>query len=82
MPGRGKRVNSTAKKIIFNIYKYFERESTKTKNRMPLKLTHKTAKATGYDERTVRKIVAEKFALSGTGAVFSSPGKWYKIEKR
>ena len=40
MPGRGKRVNNTAKNIIFNVYKYFERESVKTKNRVPPKLTH------------------------------------------
>ena len=26
MPGRGKRVNSTAKTIVYNVYKYFERE--------------------------------------------------------
>ena len=80
MPGRGKRVNSTAKNIIFNVYKYFERESTKTKNRVPPKLTHKTAEVTGYGERTVRKMVAEKSALSG--AAFSSPAKRYKIDRK
>ena len=53
MPGRGKRVNSTAKTIIYNVYKYFERESAKSKYRGPPKLTHKTAEATGYGERTV-----------------------------
>ena len=26
MPGRGKRENSTAKTIIYTVYKYFERE--------------------------------------------------------
>ena len=45
MPGRGKRVNSTAKTIIYNVYKYFERESTKSKYRGH---PHKTAEATGY----------------------------------
>ena len=82
MPGRGKRVNSTAKNIIFNVYKYFERESAKTKNRsrVPPKLTHKAAEATGYGERTVRRIVAEKTALSG--AAFSSPAKRYKIDRK
>ena len=80
MPGRGKRMNSTAKNIIFNVYKYFERESAKTKNRVPPKLTHKTAEATGYGERTVRRIVAKKSALSG--AAFSSPAKWYKIDRK
>ena len=80
MPGRGKRVNSTAKNIIFNVYKYFERESVKTKNRVPLKLTHKTAEATSYDERTVRRIVAKKSVLSG--AAFSSPAKRYKMDRK
>ena len=73
-------MKSTATNIIFNVYKYFERESVKTKNRVPLKLTHKTAEATGYGERTVRRIVAEKFALSG--AAFSSPAKRYKIDRK
>ena len=31
MPGRGKRANSTAKAIIYNVYKYFEKESAKNK---------------------------------------------------
>ena len=73
MPGRGKQVNSTAKSIIFNIYKYFKRESAKTKNRAPPKLTHKSAETTGYGERTVRRIVVKKSALSG--AAFSSPAR-------
>ena len=80
MPGRGKRVNSTAKNIIFNVYKYFENESVKTKNRVPPKLTHKTAEVTGYGEHTVRRIVAEKSALSG--AAFFSPAKQYKIDRK
>ena len=60
MPGRGKRVNSTAKTVIYNVYKYFQRESTKSKYRGPPKSTHKTAEATGYGDRTVRRIVSEK----------------------
>ena len=47
---------------------------------MPPKLTHKTAEATGYGEHTVRRIVAEKSALSG--AAFSSPVKRYKIDRK
>ena len=47
---------------------------------MPPKLTHKTAEATGYGERTVRRIVAEKSALSG--AAFSSPVKRYTIDRK
>ena len=80
MPGSGKRVNSTAKNIAFNVYKYLERESAKIKNRVPPKLKHKTAEVTGYGERTVRRIVAEKSALSG--AAFSSPAKRYKIDRK
>ena len=41
---------------------------------------HKTAEATGYGERSVRRIVAEKSALSG--AAFSSPAKRYKIDRK
>ena len=73
MPGRGKHVKSIAKTIIYNVYKYFEKETTKSKYRGPPKLTHKTAEATGYGERMVRRIIAEKTALSE--AVFSSPDR-------
>ena len=78
MPGRGKRAKSTAKNIIFNVYKYFERESAKTKNRVLPKLTHKTAEPTGYGECIVRRIVAKKSALGG--AAFYTPAKRYKID--
>ena len=60
MPGKGKRVNSTAKTIIFNVYSYFERQSQKSKGRGPPKLTSRTVDATGYSERAVRRIVAGK----------------------
>ena len=63
--------------VIFNVYKFFEKESAKMKCRVLPKLTHKTAEATGYSERTVRKIMAEKSALNGTA--FSSPAKRYKV---
>ena len=80
MTGRGKRANSTAKNIIFNVYKYFERESAKTKNRVLPKLTHKTSEPTGYGERIVRRIVAKKSALGG--AAFYTPAKRYKIDRK
>ena len=80
MPGRGKRVNSTAKNITFNVYKFFEKESAKTKNKAPPRLTHKTTEATGYSERTVRRIVSEKSAQSG--AAFCSPAKRYKLDRK
>ena len=46
MPGRGKQVNSTAKNITLDVYKYFEREIAKTKYTGPPRLTRKTAEAT------------------------------------
>ena len=79
MPGKGKRVNSTAK-TIFNAYSYFERQSMKSKGRGPPKLTSRTADATGYSERTVRRIVAEKKSLEI--AAFGLPAKRYKVERK
>ena len=61
-------------------YTHYSNTSAKTKNRVPPKLTHKTAEVTGYGEHTVRRIVAEKSALSG--AAFSSPAKRYKIDRK
>ena len=78
--GKGRRVNSTAKAIIYNAYKYFERENAKSKNRGPPKLTHKTVKANGYSERRVRRDVADKSEIRGT--TFTSPAKRYKIDRR
>ena len=43
MPGRGKRVNSTAKSIIVNVYEYFESQSKKTKASTAPKLVKKTS---------------------------------------
>ena len=43
-------------------------------------MMHKTAEATGYPERTVRRIVGEKASLCG--AAFTSPAKWYKVDRR
>ena len=57
MPGRGKRVNSTAKTIICNVYVYFERQCQKSKGRGPPKLMSKTAEATGYSKQTVHRVV-------------------------
>ena len=80
MPGRGKRVSSTAKTIIFNAFPYFERQSQKSKAKGPQRLMDKTAKATGYCERTVRRVVAEKRASDG--ATFVSPAKQYKRDRK
>ena len=76
MPVRGKRVSSTAKTIIFNVFSYFKRQSQKSKAIGPPRLMDKTAKATGYCARSVRRVVAEKRASDG--AAFMSPAKWYK----
>ena len=75
MPGRGKRVSSTAKTIIFNVFSYFERQSQKRKAKGPPRLMDKTAKATGYCERMVRRVVAEKRPSV-------SPAKQYKRERK
>ena len=80
MSGKGRWVSSTAKAIICNVCKYFERDNAKSKNRGPLKFTFKTAKATGYIERTERRDVAEKSEISG--ATFTSPAKCYKINRK
>ena len=80
MPGRGKRLNTTAKTTIYNVYQYFKRESAKSKYKVHPKLANKTAKATGYSETTVRRVVAKKSAMRG--AAFSSPAKRYKKDRK
>ena len=80
MSGRGKRVRSAAKAIIFNVYKYFERQASKSKYRGPSQVKRKMAEATGYPERTVRRIVGEKASLCGVA--FTSPAKRYKVDRR
>ena len=39
MSGRGKRVRSAVKTIIFNVYKYFEQQASKSKYRGPSQVT-------------------------------------------
>ena len=51
MLGRGKRPNTTAKIIIYNVYQYFQKETAKSKYRGALKLTSRTAETTWYSER-------------------------------
>ena len=58
MPGRGKRVNSTAKSIIVNVYEYFESQSKKTKASTAPKLVKKTSEATGFSVRTVYREIS------------------------
>ena len=62
MPKR-KRINSTAKQIICNLYHYFESDSKKHKGTLLPKLGKKTSEATGYCKRTVERIIAEKRKL-------------------
>ena len=57
------------------LYICIEKGSVKSKHRGPLKLTSKTAEATGYSEPTVRTIVAEKSEISE--AACTSPPKRY-----
>ena len=80
MLGKEKHVNSIANTIIFNVYSYFERQSQKSKVRGLPKLTSRRADATGYSERTIRRIVPEKKSLEG--AAFGSPAKRYKVERK
>ena len=62
------------------MYKYFERQASKSKYRGPSQVTRKTTEATGYSERTVRHIVGEEASLCG--AAFTSPAKQYKVDRR
>ena len=80
MSGRGKRVRSAANAIVLNVYKYFERQESKSKYRGPSQVTRKMAEVTGYTERTVRHIVGEK--ASFCGAAFTSPAKQYTVDRR
>ena len=48
----------------------------KYKSTVPPKLCKKTADATGFSERTVNRVVAEKRELDGS--LFPSPSKRYK----
>ena len=64
MPKR-KRLNHTAKNIIFSVYSYFEEQHRKSKVRVAAKLLLKTAQATGCSIRTVERVVAMKRASLG-----------------
>ena len=65
MPGRGKRLNSTAKNIIRRVHNYFEKESAKNKMKWSPRLTKRSAEATGYSQSTVQRVVADKSVLEG-----------------
>ena len=73
-------MSSTANTILFNVFSYFKWQSQKNKAKGPPRLMDKTAKATGYCERTVRRIVAEKRASDG--ATLVSPAKPYKQDRK
>ena len=77
---KGKRVTSAAKTIIYNIYKYFKRQPSKSKCRGPPQVTCKTTEATGYPDLKVRCIMGEK--PSFCGAAFTSPAKRYKVDRK
>ena len=71
----GKRLNRTAKNIIFSVYSYFEEQHRKSKVHVATKLLLKTAQATGYSVPTAERVVAMKRAISE--AAFQSPVKRY-----
>ena len=62
------------------MYQYFQKETEKNKYRGALKLMSRTAEATGYSNRTVRRIVTEKTELEG--AAFTSLPKRYRRERK
>lgn len=68
---KGKRANSTAKKIICKVFDYFDKEAKKNKRIKVLKLSTKMAEATGYSKHTVERVLAECKKLKG--APFTSP---------
>ena len=70
---KGKRIDSTSKQIICNVYDSFENVSKKCKGSVLPKLGKKTSEATGYCKQTVERIIAEKRKLKG--AEFTSPEK-------
>ena len=70
---KGKRVRSGSKTIIYNVYRYFEHQCVKQNSTVPLKLSKKTADATGFSERTVNRVVSEKRKLDV--GPFPSPSK-------
>ena len=72
-------MRSAAKAIIFNVYKYFERQALKSKCRGPSQVTRKTIEATMYPEQTVWCIAGEKASLCG--AMFTSPAKLNKVDR-
>ena len=59
---------------------FLRRKARRPRTKAPPRLTHKMAEATGYSERTVRRIVSEKSAQSG--AAFCSPAKRYKLDRK
>ena len=73
---KGKRISSAVKKVICNVYEYFEKESRKHKGSVYPKFGKKTADATGYCKGTVERVVGEKRNLDGKA--FTSPAKRYK----
>ena len=73
---KGKRLNRTAKNIIFSVYSYFEEQHRKSKVCVTAKLSSKT---TGCSVHTVERVVAMKRASSG--AAFQSPVKRYTASR-
>ena len=60
-------MKGAAKTFIYNIYKYFDRQASKSKCRGPPQVTSKKTEATGYPELRVRCIMGEKPSFCGTG---------------
>ena len=74
MSGRGKRVNSTAKSIIWSVYKYFKKQQAKSK-RSYGDIVKKTMEATAFSRSTVFRVLKEKDKIGDRK--FKSPKKRY-----
>ena len=72
-PGRGNRVNSTAKALISNVYSYFKSQQNKSK--VYSSVLKKTMEATGFCGSTVYRVLNELKQLGEKR--FESPVKRY-----
>lgn len=74
---KGKRVGSSGRRILLNVYKYFDDLGKRSKTSAPLK---RTAIATGQSVSTVKRVRLE--AVSGSTGDFSSPKNRYSRSRR
>ena len=73
--GKGIRVKSQSKEVVYNIYSYFKKLHAKGKSQAPIK---RTIEATGIGETTIRSVLKEKEEKGK----FESPAKRYRSYKQ